>query len=82
MLGRGHQGVGIVDDHDAAPPFERPVPGPLDNVPDLLDLDRAGIPGFNDDHVRVHAPGDTPARRADTAGLPLEAVGAIAGRGS
>ena len=37
------QRVGLVDDHDPAPAFERTVGGALDRVADLIDLDRAGL---------------------------------------
>ena len=40
VLRRGDERVGLVDDHDAAASFERPVRGAIDDVAHLIDLDR------------------------------------------
>src|SRR5205814_2347091 len=63
--------VCFVDDDDAAPSLERPVVGALDDVADLIDLDRAAVARLDDNDVRMHAARDTAARGALAARIEL-----------
>ena len=55
----------MIDDPAAA--FERPVGRPLDRLAHLIDLDRSGVAGLDQQHVRVDAARDPLARGADAA---------------
>ena len=52
---------------DAAPPFERPIAGAVDDVAHLVDLDRPGVARLDDEHVGVDAAGDARAGGARAA---------------
>ena len=51
----------LVDDDDAAAAFEGTVSRALDRLADLLDLDGAGLAGFDAEDVRVDAADDAAA---------------------
>src|SRR6266487_776158 len=69
ILRRGHQRVRFVEHDDATAPFEWPIRRTLDHVANLIDLDRPGITGFDDNDVGVDATLDSGARRTDAAGV-------------
>ena len=67
VLRSGSQRVGAVDDDDAALALERAVRGAVDDIADLLDLDRpAGsvVARLENENVRMDAAGDARARGA------------------
>ena len=77
VLRRNHERVGLVDDHDPAAALEWTVRRPVDDVPNLLDLDRARVSRRKRDHVRVYASLNAATRRACATAVALQ----ISGRG-
>ena len=59
-----HQCVCLVDDHHASSSFEGTVIGAVDDIADLLDLDRTHIARLDHDDVGVHTALDAAAGRA------------------
>jgi hypothetical protein len=69
VLRRGYQRVGIIDNDGPTATLERTVPGSIDDVPYLLDLDRPALARLDDEHVRVDI-----ARDACTGGASATCV--------
>jgi hypothetical protein len=44
VLRRHDERLRVVDDHDSPASFERPVIGALDDLADIVDLDRSAVP--------------------------------------
>ena len=63
----GDERVGLVDDDDAAPSFERPVLRAIDDVAHLIDLDRAAVARLDEQDVGMDAARDARARGAHAA---------------
>jgi transcriptional regulator with GAF, ATPase, and Fis domain len=61
VLRRIHQRIGLVDDHDAPLAFERTIHRAIDDVADLLDLDRSVLARLDDQDIRVDASRDADA---------------------